>query len=414
MSTKDRTQVLVVGAGLVGLTAALTLAGQGFAVRIVDREKAHPVRPFPVLLHAASLRILEELRVCSADDWRGRLVTQLSICSSGSYETLLDLSRAAGAWGGVLVLPQAILLQTLTQLLARRGVEVEWNSELLAIQQGEYTALARVRQSSHAHKVLFPRQEAPSELKSIVADYVIGADGYHSTVRSSLSLKLLPHGPLETFAFFEAATERPLLSARLELQEGAASSVYPIEGKRARFCFQTGLPLDRAPDLRQLKELVASKLPGFPGAFTECDHTGLVEFRRALTPHFGAGRVWLAGEAAHTTGPIGAHSINIGMREAGELAQAMGEALRPSSRGSFGDGYDAARLREWRELLGLVPWESRDSLPHSVEPDLTRIIPCLPASGNDLSELLAQRSQRPALSSGRRMRRAQPPPLPRS
>lgn len=399
----------------MGLTAALTLASQGFAVRVVDREQAHPLRPFPVLLHAASLRILEVLRACNTEDWRGRLVTQLSVSSSGNDEASLDLSRAADARGGVLVLPQGILLQTLTQLLARCGVAVEWNSDLLALQQGEYTVLARVRQSSHAHKVLFPRQQAPSELRSIVADYVIGADGYHSTVRSSLSLKLLPHGPLETFAFFEAATEQPLPSARLELQEGAASSVYPIQGNRVRFCFQTALSLHRTPDLRQLKELVASHLPGYRGAPTECDHSGLVEFRRALAPHFGAGRVWLAGEAAHTTGPLGAHSINIGMREAGQLALAIGEALRQPSRDSFGDGYDAARLQEWRELLGLLPWASRESPPHSVEPDQLRIIPCLPASGGDLNELLAQRAQRTALSSGRATRRrVQPPPLPRS
>jgi 2-polyprenyl-6-methoxyphenol hydroxylase-like FAD-dependent oxidoreductase len=375
----------------VGLTAALSLAGQGVAVRIIDSEQSHPLRPFPVLLHAASLRILEGLRACTAEDWRGRLVTQLSIRSGGTDEASLDLSYSAGARGGVLVLPQDILRQALTQLLARLGVAVEWNSALLALQQGEYTAVARVRQSSHSHKVLFPRQQAPNVLRSIVADYVVGADGYDSTVRSSLGLKLLPHGPLETFTFFEAATEQPLLSATLALQEGAASSVYPIAGNRARFCFQTTLALHRTPDLRQLQELVASRLPGCRGALTECHRSGVVEFRRALALRFGAGRVWLAGEAAHTTGPIGAHSINIGMREASQLALAIGQALsRSSSHFSFGEEYDAARAREWRALLGLERNALGESLLHWVERDLERIIPCLPASGGDLSELLGQ------------------------
>jgi 2-polyprenyl-6-methoxyphenol hydroxylase-like FAD-dependent oxidoreductase len=179
-----------------------------------------------------------------------------------------------------------------------------------------------------------------------------------------------------------------------------------------RFCFQTALSLHRTPDLQQLRELVASRLPGFRGTVTACDHSGLVEFRRALAPHFGAGRVWLAGEAAHTTGPVGAHSINVGMREASELTLAMAEALRDSSRGSFGEGYDAARMREWRELLGLEPGRLRTSLPPWAQRDLVRLIFCLPASGADLEELLGQRTA-PSLPIKRPTKPARPPPLPR-
>jgi 2-polyprenyl-6-methoxyphenol hydroxylase-like FAD-dependent oxidoreductase len=387
MGTSQRTQFLVVGAGLVGLSAALSLVGQGFDVRVIDRDTSHARSWFPVLLHAESLRILEGLGCCAAGDWRGRLVSELEIQTDTECASL-NLAGSASAWGGVLVLPQTRLRHSLTQLLARRGVQIEWDTELSSLQQGEHTVQARVIRSSHAHKVLFPLRPAPREVTSLVADYVIGADGYESTVRSLLGLKLQQHGPLETFAFFEAAGQRSLRRATLALRDGTVNSAYPIPGGRSRFCFQIAGSLHEAPDLQQLQRQVAARLPGYRDVIGECERSSVVEFRRALAERFGNGRVWLAGEAAHATGPIGAQSVNVGIREASDLALALGEALRSATRFSFGEEYDATRTREWRTLLGLQPYASSAVLPSPVQQQLQHLVACLPAAGDDLSELL--------------------------
>jgi FAD binding domain len=111
----------------------------------------------------------------------------------------------------------------------------------------------------------------------------------------------------------------------------------------------------------------------------------------ALAESFGRGRVWLAGDAAHLTGPLGVQSLNVGLDEASELALRMADALRHPARAGFGVDYDAKRTLQWRELLGI---EERASLgarsPDWARRHLHRLVACLPASEGDLDELLEQ------------------------
>jgi 2-polyprenyl-6-methoxyphenol hydroxylase-like FAD-dependent oxidoreductase len=387
-SQARRSQVLVVGAGPVGLVAALRLRDQGVDVRVIEQHSEQDTQTFPVVLHPATVRILLALGVSEALFWRGQPISQLAIYTDCERRAVLELPKAAGAIAGALTLPQDILRKALANALAVRGVAIEYDTRLAHLQQDADGATGWL-EASRANATF--RSLAGRELGACEADFVIGADGYASTVRSALGIELVEHGSLQSYAFFDAATRRAGAEAQLAISDVSSNAVYPIHGGLARFSFQIGSSLHQAPDLQALRELIAFRLPWYAEQIETLEWSAVAEFRRALVTHFGLGRVWLAGEAAHLTGPLGVQSLNIGVDEANELALRMGDLLRHPTRAPFGDDYNRSRSQQWRQLLGL---EERASLG-SRSPDwawrhLDRLLSCLPASGSDLDDLLAQ------------------------
>jgi 2-polyprenyl-6-methoxyphenol hydroxylase-like FAD-dependent oxidoreductase len=385
---KGRTQVLIGGAGPVGLLAALRLREQGIEVRVVEQLSEFQARTFPVVLHANSLRLLNELGLAAALFWRGRPVTRLAVYTEYERRAVLDLPKVRGLGPGLLTLPNDVLRQALTSALERSGVVIEWNTRLALLVQDNRSVSGRL-----------VRQEAETAVSGsgrvtvsgFDADYVIGADGYESTVREALDIKLLVHGALSSYVFFDVLTNRSGREAQLALSEDFCNAVYPLQDGLSRFTFQMARGLDRSPDVQLLRELLASRLPWYKSEFEHCAWSGAAEFRRALVKRFGQGRVWLAGEAAHLTEPLGVQSLNVGLDEGNELALRMADALRHPARQAFGLDYDMKRGLEWRELLGLEERAvSSARSPDWARRNLRRLVSCLPASQGDLDDLLDQ------------------------
>jgi 2-polyprenyl-6-methoxyphenol hydroxylase-like FAD-dependent oxidoreductase len=388
-SNTVHSQVLVVGAGPVGLVAALRLREQGVNVRIIDEQSQHAMHAFPIVLHAATLRLLASLGLIDVLVWRGRPVSQLAIYTDGQRRAVLDLPKVAGISPGALTLPQDVLREVLTKALSNRGVHVEWNTRLVSLRQDEQAVRGELQDCFAGMQASEPG--AAEHVDHFAADYVIGSDGYDSAVRAALGIGLVAHGALHSYAFFDAPTARAGSEAQLVVSEQSANALYPIQGGLARFSFQLTGALDRVPDLTGLRELLAARMPWQREHLESCSWSGVAEFRHALASQFGAGRVWLAGEAAHLTGPLGVQSLNVGLDEANELALRMADELRHPSRDAFGDDYNARRTLQWQELLGMTQREPLSARsPAWARRHFGRIVSCLPASGTDLEDLLDQ------------------------
>jgi 2-polyprenyl-6-methoxyphenol hydroxylase-like FAD-dependent oxidoreductase len=110
-----------------------------------------------------------------------------------------------------------------------------------------------------------------------------------------------------------------------------------------------------------------------------------------MCDRFGEGRVWLAGDAAHSTGALGAQSINVGMHEAHELAGRIASLLERPGAAALGTAYATQRRLEWERLFGVgasVPLTGR--APDWVRRHIAALLPSLPAAGDDLDDLLDQ------------------------
>jgi 2-polyprenyl-6-methoxyphenol hydroxylase-like FAD-dependent oxidoreductase len=396
-SSDARTQVLVVGAGPVGLVAALRLRRHGIDVRVVDRRSEPRAQSYPAVLHAQSQRLLRELGLAPELFWKGHTVTRLAVYTEHERRVVLDLPAVSGKAGGVLTVPHDVLGTALLNELGEAGVAVEWDTRISSLEQGEKTVRGYLANGA----TRLGRSPPASYTSTFEADFVIGADGYDSTVRGALGIELVQHGPLQTFAFFDSAHYSAGNEAQLSISNDFANSVYPLQGRLSRFSFQLGQGLDMEPGSSSLRELLLARTPWYPADATAFEWGGVVEFRRALAARFGRGRAWLAGDAAHLTGPLGVQSLNVGLHEASELSEHMAEALLrcvcPDLEATFG----AKRSQQWAGLLGLTERATGSTRsPDWARRHAAKLISCLPAADADLDVLLAQLRLAPIAAGG--------------
>ncbi len=391
-SVATRLPVLVVGAGPVGLVAAIRLREQGLAVRVIDEQAVETKRLYPILLHARTLQILAALGVTAPLEWRGRFIKHVAVCSDDARRVVLDLPSAEQVAPGAMTLPQDVLRQGLMNRLSSLGTEVEWKTRLVALKQSEgavRVGLVRRERDDRAAPTLNPEWlEVATE--TLETDFVIGADGLRSTVRTALGIEMVERRPREAFVFYDAPDRRAGDEAQLILTSGYASAVYPLQGDFSRFSFQVAVRTPQAPGLIQLRDLLASRMPWYGADPVNFEWSGSAEFHPALASSFGERRVWLTGDAAHSTGPLGGQSINVGIHEADDLARRISGNLAQGA-GPLGFGYAEQRRIEWNRLFGLGP--SAPSLaraPAWVRENMAHLLPCLPASGDDLDDVLEQ------------------------
>jgi len=387
-----RTQVLVVGAGPVGLVAAIRLREQGLAVRIIDEQTEETKRTYPVVLHPRTLRILASLGVSAPLEWRGRFIKHVSVYTDDLQRVVLDLPSAEELAPGAMTLPQDVLRRGLMLRLSNLGTEVEWKTRLMALEQSEgfvRVGLVRRERVEGAAPELKP-EWLDVAAETVTADFVIGADGIRSTVRRTLGIELVERGPREAYVFFDAVDQRAGDAGHLVLLAEYGSSVYPLQGNLSRFSFQVAVRSGPAPGLGELRELLRARMPWYAADPMDFEWSGSAEFQPAQASSFGERRVWLAGDAAHSTGPLGGQSLNVGVHEADDLAGRIAANLA-GAPAPLGAGYAEQRRLEWQRLFGLgssAPSVAR--APAWVSQNIAQLLPCLPVSGDDLDDVLEQ------------------------
>jgi 2-polyprenyl-6-methoxyphenol hydroxylase-like FAD-dependent oxidoreductase len=293
----------------------------------------------------------------------------------------------------VLVLPQSAFQRELEQALGERNISVQWQHQALDVVEADerITAhIARMEKYSLGYPVAHTEWMVDASF-DVTTRYVVAADGYHSFVRHRLGLVYEQVGDPETFTVFEFACRMPVEhEVRVVFHEGTVNVLWPLGPGRGRWTFQVASPEDHSYARENLERLIRERAPWFDAPIDEIVWTATTLFERRLVNSFGRGRVWLAGDAAHITGPVGVQSMNVGLEEAYELATGISAQLHGSGPDALAH-YGAACARRWRQLLGAgtgaplgpaTPDWARELGP--------RLVACVPAAGADLTTLLAQ------------------------
>ncbi|HTV25565.1 MAG TPA: NAD(P)/FAD-dependent oxidoreductase [Polyangiaceae bacterium] len=380
-------EALVIGGGPVGQVAALCLLQRGVSVKVLDAGGERAVRGYACGLHPETLRILDELELMPAVLEAAHRIDRLCVRMGSAGPVNAELGALDGRYPYSLALRQFDLEEILRQALERGGVDVRRHHAVAQLyrRHGSVKVTGNIRhRPGDAGKTREPANLAPFELES---NYVIGADGYFSVCRRSLGIEVIRVRPTRAFAVceFNADLRGWEREACLSFSHDAVAAFWPLGPELGRFTIQVFQSLDEMVSLERLRELVRERAPWFDPVPEQLCWGAIAPFEHGLAQRFGDGRIWLAGDAAHSTSPIGFQSMNRGFSEARALADCVATELFGTRRGHHPfTSFEQQQQAEWVRLFGLWPRDA-PSQGH-----VSELAPCVPASGEDFEVLLEQ------------------------
>lgn len=387
-------EVLVVGAGPVGLVAALFLQQYGVRVEIVDTHQRTTQHSYALAIHPRTLQVLDEAGLSEGLIGAGRKLTKVAYYEGRERRAEIDYSALATKHPYLLVIRQSLLERAVEKALRLKKLEVLWGHRLQSLTAEGAAIRAEVAKLDPvATGYPVARTEwLVARSETIRPAYVIGADGYDSAVRRMAGFEMAEHGRSQLFSVYEVeATGELPAEVRVILDPDLTSVYWPLEEGRCRWGFQIPDASGHEASMARLEELIAARAPWWTARPTQIYWSTLALFEWRLTRSFGKGGVWLVGDAAHQAAPVGVHSMNSGLVEARELAARISRIQHAGGSPSLLDEFaiEAHEAWQWlfgagrvvRALPGADPW---------VRQTAARILACIPASGDDLEPLLEQ------------------------
>ena len=324
--------VLVVGAGPVGLVLACELARRDVAVRIIDVLPAPRAESRAILVHARTLEMLDRLAVADTVVASGVRMNGATMRDGARVLTDITLDGVDSPFPYSVATPQTETERILTEKLADLGVSVERGSELLSFDQDE----------SH---VQFRLRGADGREHQGRCGWIVGADGAQSVVRAQMGQALEGSFRGEWFLLGDVEADYDLPGDRVHTIFSADNGpvmVFPMGGRRIRIAAQIQHEI-AATDvtLALLQNIVDARCPGI--RITSASWLTLFEIHHAQVPHYRLGRAFVAGDAAHIHSPAAGQGMNTGMQDAANLGWKLALVVHGEGNDALLDSYHTER-----------------------------------------------------------------------
>lgn len=346
--------VVVVGAGPVGLFLGALLLQEGLSVRILEQRTGPSTHSRAIGIHPPALAALQRAGVAEAMVTEGVRIGLGIARSSGTEVARLSFAKLPGPHPFVLTLPQTrteALLETrvceLDPAALVRGFCVTSTHDA-----GTFVTLSGSR-SAGVNVAEAPGFSGLGE-DHFQARLVMGADGARSSVRRLLGIPTsgrdypdtylmgdFPDSGFSDVGFSDTGTA--VSAAVLYLEPGGIVESFPLPGGLRRWVAHTDslLPDATAADL-------AGMVSERSGVALDADANSMLSafaVRTRLARHMVSGRVALVGDAAHEISPIGGQGMNLGWLDALELAPIVVAALAGKVTGTRLAAFEKKRMR---------------------------------------------------------------------
>lgn len=343
MTTVADAQVLVVGAGPVGLTAAHELARRGISVRLIDRAAGPATTSRASATHPRTLEIYQQMGVLADLLPRGRRSENFSIHARGRKLIRFgtDYSTLPTRFPFTLQVHQIITEEVLRERVTGLGVAIEWGVGLESLRQQGNRVQARLR-------------HADGRAEETEVAWLVGADGAHSTVRDELGLALLGDSS-ETWLVADAIIDSDLPRDSLHLLHTGAGTILLVpfpEDRNWRVLDTQDTTSAEDPDAvgRRLTGKISAAL-GREVRVAQPSWVSVFTIQQRMIQRMRVGRCFVAGDAAHVHSPASGQGMNTGIQDAYNLAWKLADVIRGNATDALLDSYGAERVPIGEALL---------------------------------------------------------------
>jgi 2-polyprenyl-6-methoxyphenol hydroxylase-like FAD-dependent oxidoreductase len=321
------TSVLVVGAGPTGLLLACSLRRRGVDCVLVDAYDAPLGWDRATVVHPRSLQIFEALGIVDEFTAAGVHIRGCRISADGTVLGEMDYAQNRTRFHFDIGMSEETTERILTAYLEEVGGRVTRSSRLVALEQER----DRVTATLDTH----------GERRTLTASWVVGCDGYRSTVRHLAGMSYEGGVPDEPWAVFDAGLagsdfEWDMVHAFFD---DPLVIITPLPKRRFRVYSR---PQSRETDLEEDARAVLDRYsPGV--SFVDVRNPTRFLCHARVAERFRSGRILLAGDAAHACSPTEGHGMNTGLQDAYNLGWKLALVCRGGAGEALLDSYDAER-----------------------------------------------------------------------
>jgi len=363
MPAGQKRPILIVGAGVTGLTLACVLRRHGASVRIVDKLPGVEPHARAIAIHSRTLEVFQDLGVLDAVVEQAQKVKAVNQIASGERILHGRYDELDAPFPFMAFLEQWKTEQVLEQHLASFDVAVERRTEFVAVEE----RLDGVRAS-------LQKEDGSTEV--VDTPWLIGCDGAHSAVRH-LNRQ---HFPGETdpvrYLIADVATKSAYLrdEAYFHVTDAGFFIWGPLPGGRTLISADVDehatVP-DGPPTLSDVQALLDARSPERV-EISDPRWLGWFRTNYRLTPHYRHGRTFLAGDAAHIHSSVGGQGMNTGIQDAYNLGWKLALVSQGKSPASLLDSYESERRAIASDVLAATKAVTERMLSYSKLPERER------------------------------------------
>lgn len=332
-----RRKVVVIGAGPVGLTAALDLSRHSIPAVVIDDDDTVSVGSRAICYAKRTLEIWNRLGVAAPLMAKGVTWNIGKVFFGRDPVFAFDLLPESGhQFPAFINLQQYYLEQALVDAAERSpGVELRWRNRLTGIVPGRDGA-----------RLTIDTPEGPYELD---ADWVIACDGARSVTRRLLGLDFKGKIFEDRFLIADVKMRAAFPSERWfwfdpPFHDGGSALLHKQADDVWRIDLQLGWDAD--PEEEKKPERVVPRLKAMlgPDAQFDLEWVSVYTFQCRRLDHFRHGRVIFAGDAAHQVSPFGARGANSGVQDVDNLTWKLAMVMAGTAPDTLLDSYDSERV----------------------------------------------------------------------
>jgi len=377
------TDVLIVGAGPVGLFLANECARRGLRWRIVEARPTQSLHSKALAIFPRTLEIFDMAGVVAPFLETANRVTSVTVMTHGRTLAHMRFAPEESPYPFIAMVPQDVTEKLLVEALQRKGGQVEYQTTFVTADQQDDGVIATV--------------EYKGEPSKVAASIVVGCDGAHSAVRHLLNIPFEGGEYADSFALADVETNDTLPAAELQLcpSEFGPVAIFPMSPTRRRIMATIEEPEGETPSLELVRRILAQRGPS--GIEARGLHwSSYFRIHHRHVAHLCVGRIFVAGDAAHIHSPFGGQGMNTGLHDIWNLVWKLDLALRGHGNERLLDSYNIERLPVIRNVIEMTdrltrimatPNKFTQALRDTFIPMVSRLAPFQHAFVQRLSEL---------------------------